>query len=71
MNHDVGCELTSWAEYLQDDGSAQWLVPCCETGDPVSGTPLFLRCTKWQKKKIKGQRKCAPLEDLKELGLFW
>lgn len=50
LNHEVGCELTSWAEYPWDDRSVQWLVPCCETGDPVSGTPFILRCTKWQKK---------------------
>lgn len=49
LNHDVGCKLTSWAESPQDDGSAQWLVLCWETGDPVSGTPFILRCTKWQK----------------------
>lgn len=72
LNYEVGCELTSWVEYPWDDGSAQWLVPCCETRDPVSGTPFILRCIKWQKKKKnKVHRKCAAVEDLKELALYW
>lgn len=53
LNYEVGCELTSWVEYPWDDGSAQWLVPCCETRDPVSGTPFILRCIKWQKKYLR------------------